>query len=521
MDQEKKEKKINLLLEDLSSLEDYIHDLFAFSPLPICFISPLGVILEANPAFLKISGFSFGEVVGNPVEDLFENQEIEKVTQATLKEDVVAGREMKFFPKGGKDLICQVFTKTRRDEENRPVGYFLGLFDMTGMKKNERELRQTQSALLNILEDTEEAYRLAEGEKEKTHAIISNFSDGLIVLDKFHRLILVNPQAQELFGLSEKGLVGKHLDELIPEGRVGKVLELVAKKGFEAPFSREELELPGERTLEITSIIMEMGHGEIGHLIILHDVSREKIVERLKTEFVSIAAHQLRTPLSAIKWTLRMLIDGDLGKITDEQVDFLQKTYQSNERMIDLVNSLLNVTRIEEGRFLYRPVPTDLIEIVEAVIESLQEKIKRKKINFKFVKPTEKLPKLTADAEKLKLAIQNLIDNAVSYTLPGKKVEVIIKVVVKKKGDVMRIAIKDEGVGIPKNQQSRVFTKFFRGANVIRLETVGSGLGLFIAKNIIEAHGGKISFKSDQKKGTTFYFTLPIKKEVKRFLETF
>jgi len=514
-------KKISLLLEDLSSLENYIHDFFSFSPLPICFISPLGVILEANPAFLKISGFDSGGVIGKPVENLFEDKEIEKVTQETLDKGVVAGREMKFFPKDGSDLICHAFTKARRDEENRPVGYFLGLFDMTETKKNEWELRQTQSALLNILEDTEEAYRAAEEEKEKTRVIISNFSDGLIVLDRFHRLILVNPQAEKLFGFLQKDLVGKHLGELVSEGSIGKVLELVVKKGLEAPFSREELELPGEHTLEITSIIMEMGPGEIGHLIILHDVSREKIVERLKTEFVSIAAHQLRTPLSAIKWTLRMLLDGDLGEVTNEQKDFLEKTYKSNERMIGLVNSLLNVTRIEEGRFLYRPIAIDLIKIVETAIESLQEKIKRKQVNFKFVKPTEKLPKLIADAEKLKLAIQNLIDNAVSYTLPGKKVEVIIKAVVRKKGDVIRVEIKDEGVGIPKNQQSRVFTKFFRGANVVRLETVGSGLGLFIAKNIIEAHGGEISFKSKLAKGTTFSFTLPIKKEVERFLETF
>jgi len=514
-------KKISLLLEDLSSLENYIHDFFSFSPIPICFISPLGVILEANPAFLKISGFDSEGVIGKPIENFFENREIEKVTQKTLDKDAVTGREMKFLLEGGSSLICHVFTKARKDEKNKSVGYFLGLFDLTETRKREGELRQTQSALLNILEDTEEAREAAEEERGKTRAIISNFSDGLIVLDRSHHLILANPQAEKLFGFLQKDLAGKHLDKLVSKEKVGKALSLVLKKGLESPFSREELELSEECTLEVTNIIMEIGPGEIGHLIIFHDVSREKIIERLKTEFVSIAAHQLRTPLSAIKWTLRMLIDGDLGKITDEQESFLEKTYQSNERMIDLVNSLLNVTRIEEGRFLYKPVAVDLVKIVEAAIESLQEKIKRKQINFKFVKPTGALPKLTADAEKLKLAIQNLIDNAVSYTLPGKKVEVIMKVVIRKKGDVIRIAIKDEGVGIPKNQQSRVFTKFFRGANVVRLETVGSGLGLFIAKNIIEAHGGEISFKSELAKGTTFSFTLPIKKKVKRFLETF
>lgn len=239
----------------------------------------------------------------------------------------------------------------------------------------------------------------------------------------------------------------------------------------------------------------------------------------MKTEFVSIAAHQLRTPLSAIKWTLKMFLTGDLGKITKEQADFLEKAYQSNERMIGLINDLLNVTRIEEGRYLYKPIFVDFEDLVQSVIKPFKEEIKRKKIKFEFKKPSKKPPKVKVDKEKIALVIQNLIDNAIKYTLTGGKITVRLKYTKKQ----LEFSVQDTGIGISKDQQSRIFTKFFRGAKAIRMETEGSGLGLFIAKNIIEAHGGKIWFESEEGKGSTFSFSLPFKreKELEEFIKGF
>ncbi|GAH23077.1 unnamed protein product, partial [marine sediment metagenome] len=220
------------------------------------------------------------------------------------------------------------------------------------------------------------------------------------------------------------------------------------------------------------------------------------------------AAHQLRTPLSAIKWTLRMLLDGDLGKITEEQRGFIEKTYKSNERMISLINDLLDVTRIEEGRYLYKPVLTQIENVVQFVIDSFKEKIRRKKIKLEFKKPRKKLPEVRVDVEKVRLAINNLLDNAIRYTPVGGRVTTSLKCGKKE----IELSVKDTGVGIPEDQKERVFTKFFRGANVMRMETEGTGLGLFITKNIIEAHGGRVWFESEENKGSVFHFTLPIKK---------
>jgi len=371
-----------------------------------------------------------------------------------------------------------------------------------------QELESSRVALLNILEDVDQERKRAEEEREKTLAIITNFADGLLVFDKEGNLSLINPQAENFFGVKANEVIGKSSKDLASISPFQSLINLLGVE-IKSVF-RKELALRENLILEVTSLPLLREEERIGTLVILHDVTREKMIERIKTEFVSVAAHQLRTPLSAIKWTLRMLLDGDVGELTPEQKDFLEKSYKSNERMINLINDLLNVTRIEEGRYLYNPVLTEFEPILESLLSFYTEEIKRKGLKLEVEKPKEKLPPVVVDAEKIKLALQNLIENAIKYTLPGGKISISLK----RLEDSIEFSIKDTGVGIPKDQQNRVFTKFFRGANAMKLETEGSGLGLFITKNIIEAHGGKIWFESEEGKGTTFYFTLPIVQKI-------
>jgi signal transduction histidine kinase len=267
----------------------------------------------------------------------------------------------------------------------------------------------------------------------------------------------------------------------------------------------------------MSTVPIVAGGANIGLMIILHDITREKTVERMKTEFVSLAAHQLRTPLSAIKWTLKMLLEGDMGEITEGQRDLIEKSYQSNERMIGLINDLLDITRIEEGRYLYQPILADLVGVVESALKDGEDEVKRKGLTFHFQKPRGRVPRVTMDVEKIKLVVQNLLENAIRYTPSGGKVSVAISADKNK----VEFKIEDGGIGIPKDQQSKIFTKFFRGSNVMRVETEGSGLGLFISKNIIEAHGGRIWFESKEGTGSSFYFSLPVKKELESFLKEF
>ena len=367
-------------------------------------------------------------------------------------------------------------------------------------------LRGTREALLNILEDIEEARKTAEEERDKTLAIIENFPEGLLFFDKENKLSSINPRACRIFKVKPTGLIGKEINDLLKIPSLAVLLKILGEE-IERTF-RKELKLKDGLALEVSSIEVMREEEKVGTLVVLRDITREKLIERMKTEFVSIAAHQLRTPLSAIKWTLRMILDGDIGKVPKEQGEFLEKTYSSNERMIRLINDLLNVTRIEEGRFLYNIKKQDIIKIAQKVVDPLRGIAKRKGLHFEFQKPDREIPEPKVDPEKMSLCFQNLIDNAIHYTNPGGKVEVSIKYLKDKKA--ILISVRDTGIGISKDQQQRVFSRFFRAANAIRAETEGTGLGLFIAKNIVEAHGGKIWFESVESKGTTFHFTLPV-----------
>ncbi|PIZ01144.1 hypothetical protein COY61_00570 [bacterium (Candidatus Gribaldobacteria) CG_4_10_14_0_8_um_filter_33_9] len=369
-------------------------------------------------------------------------------------------------------------------------------------------LEKSRIALMNILEDVEKARNLAETEKNKTSAIFENFPEGLIFFDKENKISSINSKVQELFHLKEKKirLIGQNIKDLKNYFSLIPLIEILGEEI--KVFYQKILLIKTNLILEVSVIpVFTKERENKGKLIILRNVTREKNIERLKTEFVSIAAHQLRTPLSAIKWTLRMILDEDMGKINGEQRGILEKTYQSNERMIKLINDLLNVARIEEGKFLCKLQKQDIVKVLEEVFILFEQTAQKKGLKFEFQKPEEKLPEIKLDVEKISLAFHNLIDNAVNYTDSGGEVKIAIENLTEQKQILISIA--DTGIGIPIEKQDRVFNKFFRGENAMREETEGTGLGLFIAKNIIEALHGKIWFESKENNGTTFYCAFP------------
>lgn len=248
-------------------------------------------------------------------------------------------------------------------------------------------------------------------------------------------------------------------------------------------------------------------------LLIRRDLELSQANERLheldqkKSEFVTIVAHQLRTPLSGIKWILSMFIKKEFGPLASEQLTFIRKAYASNDRMIALVNDMLGADRIESGKVRYLFQPTELVDLVDKVLIELLPQMNAKKLTLRFESRLAKIPRVKADPEKLRDAFQNLLDNSVKYSRPHGTIEVRMKV---GEHQEVIVSVKDTGIGIPKNQQKNIFDRFFRAQNAVKLETTGSGLGLFIVKNIIEGHGGRIWFESEEEKGSTFYFTLPI-----------
>jgi PAS domain S-box-containing protein len=482
--------------------------LFDYGSSKICTTQPMmeGFLLIVSGVSIFIAQFiinNFQDQMGWATQKL---QKINNLLQSKLEEESYQVVRIKQEQAAFRAKIAQ---RTReKDNQIKELTEKMKdrLDQKNGLEKVQEvsQIKQTTEALLNILEDTEEARQKAEEEREKTLTVINSFVDSLLVIDDQGLVQMVNNHARETFGL-KRSIEGKSLLELANHPRLslslkhildGRKIKIIKREGFEASEGS---------FFEVSTVPLVQLNESTSYLIVFHDVSRERLVQRMKTEFVSIAAHQLRTPLSAIKWSLRMMLDGDEGELSAGQKELMEKTYFSNQRMINLVNDLLNVSRIEEGRFLYETKETDLKEIIKDVIQAVRESAHQKEIEIYFQGEEKIFPPIKADQEKITLAIQNIIENAIKYSPEKGKIFVSLE----EEDGFLLASVKDQGIGIPRAQQARVFQRFFRAGNAISQETEGTGLGLFISRNVIEAHKGKIWFESQENRGTTFYFTIP------------
>jgi len=254
----------------------------------------------------------------------------------------------------------------------------------------------------------------------------------------------------------------------------------------------DEPEITALIVIAVTFIIFIIAH------VITQSFDKLAQANKMKTEFVIIASHQLRTPLSAMRWTLNLINDAKATDPAEQQAAYLAIIKESNDRMIRLVNDLLDVSRIEMGRIILSPKQVNLYILIQKIIATYLPLARASNIDI-TLEADETLPNVLVDPEKISLVIQNLIDNAVKYT-KGKGTVIISA---KADGKYVNVSVKDTGVGIPVSQQRHVFQKFFRSDNAMKHQTVGTGLGLFIAKAIVEESNGKIWFESKENQGTT------------------
>jgi signal transduction histidine kinase len=232
-----------------------------------------------------------------------------------------------------------------------------------------------------------------------------------------------------------------------------------------------------------------------------------KVLDKAKSEFISMASHQLRTPLSAIKGYISMLIEGSYGQISEKAKEKLKNVFQSNERLINLVNNLLNISKIELGKMELEKEKIQIEDLIESCCEELKIEAEKKGLKFYFSKPKEILPKIDIDSLKIRQVILNLIDNAIRYTQKGE-----IEIKAEKTNSNVLISVRDTGEGLTKEEQKRIFEGFTRGGAGTTYWIEGAGLGLYVAKKYIELHQGKIWAESQGKgKGSVFYVELPIK----------
>lgn len=346
-------------------------------------------------------------------------------------------------------------------------------------------------------------------ERDKVATIIDNLVDGVIMLDTSGFVRLINPYAQHLLHLEHKQDIRGKLDVEEFPNSIHDLVKLINSTVEEPTYRNEEVTIREEEEhiiLQTTALQLTSNNGrQIGVLIILRNITREKDLDQIKSDFISVAAHQLRTPLATLKWLFKMLLDGDGGQLSAKQLDLLGKGFERNNEVIEIVNNLLDVSEIEDGRFPYKFLQCSVKDIVNQVIKDTQVNAERKQITVKndFA---GNIPQIKCDRQKMKMAIQNLVDNAIKYSHSNSK----IKISLHQEDDEAVLSVQDEGIGMSDESQEKVFTKFFRGHEATIQDPTGSGLGLYIVRNIVEKHGGKVFFESQLNSGTTFTVRLPL-----------
>ncbi len=345
-------------------------------------------------------------------------------------------------------------------------------------------------------------------ERDKVRSILNSLEDGIIILDNEKRVLLINPPARDMLRMYED-FVGPELIKDDFSESFAELIQVIRDQPKTKQLGQEVKVTEGEHSshIQVDAIPIHAADGSIISWIkMLHDITREKELDSIKSDFISIAAHQLRTPLAALKWFFKIMLEGDAGEMTPQQQEFMEKAYTRNDEVIEIVNNLLDISEIEEGRFPYEFTEQDLTVVIEEIFKSVQIDAERCGVGVQFDRPSTSLPPIEIDKQKLRIAIQNLVDNAIKYSPKGSKVTITTRL----KNNRYYVSIADQGIGIAKEDQPKIFSKFFRGKNAREKETTGSGLGLYIVKNIVQKHRGQIWFESEVGNGSTFYITLPV-----------
>ncbi len=357
--------------------------------------------------------------------------------------------------------------------------------------------------------------RVAEDE-----AILRSIGHGLVVTDAENKVVMINNAGAALLGWKMSEVIGKPVSLALPMERERGDGILTQEEKVESVLTTASANIAGTSTeyyilrqdgtkfpAEINASSIILDKKVVGAVIVFRDRSDEKDAERAQSDFIAISSHQLRTPLGSMKWNLEMMADEEFGKVPEEAKPVLQQLLESNERMIDLVNDLLAVSRIKQHRLADKPEETDVMAIINKVITEVDGLAKPKSVTFKMEQIDETLPKLYLDPHRFAEVMMNLITNAIKYNKTGGIV--IIRVLRNK--EVVRLSVSDTGIGISPHDQERLFTRFFRADNAVKGDTDGTGLGLFVVKSYVESWGGKTWCESELSKGSTFYVEIPEK----------
>ena len=362
---------------------------------------------------------------------------------------------------------------------------------------------------------------MAELEKARTEALLASIGEGVVATDKDGKIIFFNKFASDMIGI-DADLVGKSIYNVIKlQDEKNAPLEADARPTAKALATGKRVESPlppkpywmvhDNKPFPVHIIVTPIRHEDatIGAVAVFRDITDEMEIDRRKSEFISIASHQLRSPLTGIKWLADMLRKGDLGKLEEKQQKVADQLFDANERLVVLVNELLNVSRLEVGSTKPNPVETDMRALLDGIVSDTQPVVasKGQKLDYQ----AGDLPKMMIDPLLTREVVANILSNASKYSPDGSTVTLVAA----REGDDVHISVADQGIGIPPADQKKMFQKFFRAENAAKSSITGTGLGLYVVKSVVELQGGKIWFDSTVGKGTTFHVTFPVKSSAK------
>lgn len=495
-----------------------------------------GNIVDANPFLEKLLGYSNKELLGKKLWQIGVFKDIvdsKSAFEELQTKGYIRYKDLPLETKGGKSIDVEFVSNVYMVDKEKVIQ--CNIRDITNRKKAELAVKartleleqltqkqeETKRAMLNIMEDLSAAKMLIETEKVKDEAMLASIGEGLIAVDTDRKITIVNKAAETMLGWKIEELIGKMITCLSLEDEDGKTIPPGKQPTYLAlstgrPVNMTYFSLRKDKTrfpIAINVTPVKLGGKVIGAIDIFRDITQEKEIDQAKSEFVSLASHQLRTPLGISKWYIEALRSGKyLNDAPNTAKKYVDVIYKNNERLLVLVRDLLSISRIDQGKIRNTPKLVNIIEIIKSVIKEMNILALKTGVNIQLIKKKTEIPKFLIDPLRVQEVIENLVANAITYSHPSGVVEITVD----QKDDRVIITVKDNGVGISSEDQKKLFTKFFRSEQAIAKNTEGSGLGLYVVKSYVDGWGGNISVHSSLGKGSTFSITLPIDMKKKK-----
>ncbi|MFZ2205170.1 MAG: PAS domain S-box protein [Minisyncoccia bacterium] len=477
-----------------------------------------GSIVYANKGAQDTTGYSFEEMKGNTPRlwgALMPVSFYKNLWQTIKYDREVFSAEIKNRRKNQEEYYTIAHISPIVNTKGDLTGFVASEEDITSQKQAEINLKNSVTATRNILEDLRvEKEKLSEA-KAKDEALLENIGEGVIAINKEGKVILMNNTAEDLLGFNSIEVIGKFFNDAIilqdeegnniPE-KLRPITSALGTKTTTTTTTTSYFYVRKNGTkfpVAITTTPVILNSEIIGAIDVFRDITKEKAIDRAKSEFASVASHQLRTPLTGIRWTIeRILKKSDIPPKELEQLSDIQKLAFNLTEMVD---SLLNIARIESSVISVTVEAFDLVGFLNGYLNDFQFLLKGKNLVLSFKNSLKEFEVIT-DKNTLRNIFQSLLINAIEYTPDNGNIIVSLE----KKENTFLVAISDTGVGIPQDEQKSIFGKFFRASNAMSIKAGGTGVGLYIAKEATKLLGGKIWFESELNKGTTFYVEIPL-----------